>query len=56
MWSVVVQYLLSVPLRMRKEKNLHRDYWEEVHRLKRVKIRRDRFNLDVLCCIPLLLF
>jgi hypothetical protein len=34
----------------------HRDYWEEFHRLKRVKITRDRFTLDVLFCISLLFY
>jgi hypothetical protein len=34
----------------------HRSYWEEFHRLRRVKIARDTFTLDVLCCISLLLF
>jgi hypothetical protein len=33
----------------------HRDYWEDVGRFKRVKITRDRFTLDFLCCISFLL-
>ena len=40
---------------MKKEKRWHRDYWEEVHRFKGLKITRDRFTLDVLCCISILL-
>jgi hypothetical protein len=54
--SFVVQYLLSAPLRMRKEEMWHRSYWEEVHRLKKMKITRDRLTLDVLCCISLLFY
>ena len=41
---------------MRKEKRWHRDDWEGVHRLKRVKITRDRFTSDVLCCNSILLY
>jgi len=37
-------------------KKRHRDYWGDVGRFKRVKITRDRFTLDVLCCILLLLY
>lgn len=41
---------------MRKEKSWYWDFWEEVLRFQGVKITRDRFTLDVLCCMSLLLF